>query len=122
MDNFKVNTDYLVIIGMDGPNVNKSFEQKLVKKLEKDKGNSFVSLALCALHTMNNGFGEGLKQLKETLNIKQLLIYVYFFFKYSSARREDYKEMGNLTDVTAEYLLKYCLTHCCTLAKLLCEL
>ena len=122
MDNFKVNTDYLVIIGMDGPNVNKSFEQKLVEKLEKDKGNSFVSLALCALHTMNNGFGEGLKQLKETLNIKQLLIYVYFFFKYSSARREDYKEMGNLTDVTAEYLLKYCLTRCCTLAKLLCEL
>ena len=33
-----------------------------------------------------------------------------FFFKYSSARREDCKEMENLTDITAEYLLKYCLT------------
>ena len=59
---------------------------------------------------MNNGFGEGLKQLKETLNVKQLLIDIYFFFKYSWVRKEDYKEMENLTDVTAEYLLKYCST------------
>ena len=44
----------------------------------------------------------------ETLDIEQVLIQVYFFFKYSSARREVCKEMKNLTDVTAEYLLKYC--------------
>ena len=31
MENFKVNTDFLVSIGKDGPNVNKSFERKLVK-------------------------------------------------------------------------------------------
>ena len=37
MENFKVNTDFLVSIGMDGPNVNKSFEWKLKKKLEKDR-------------------------------------------------------------------------------------
>ena len=45
MENFKVNTDFLVSIGMDGPNVNKSFERKLVKKLEKDKGIVFSLLA-----------------------------------------------------------------------------
>ena len=33
-----------------------------------------------------------------------------FFFKLSSARREDYKEVQELTDVTDEYLLKYCST------------
>ena len=33
-----------------------------------------------------------------------------FFFKLSSAKREDYKEVQELTDVTAEYLLKYCST------------
>ena len=95
---------------MDGSNINKSFQRKLVKKLEKDKGNSFFTLGSCVLHTVNNGFGEGLKQLKEKLDVEQLLIDVYFFFKYSSARREDYKEMENLIDVTAEYLLKYCWT------------
>ena len=110
MENLKVNTDFLFSIGMDGPNVNKSFERKLVNKLAKDKGNSFLSLGSCALHTVNNDFEEGLKQLKETLDVEQLLIDVYFFFKYSSTRREDYKEMENLTNVTAEYLLKYCST------------
>ena len=69
MENFNVNTDFLVSIGKDGPNVNKSFERKLVKNLEKDKGNSFLPLASCALHIANNGFREGLKQLKETLDI-----------------------------------------------------
>ena len=64
---------------------------------------------MCITHC-EQWFREGLKQLKETLDVKQLLIDVYFFFKYSSARREDYKEMENLTDVTAEYLLKYCST------------
>ena len=110
MDNFKVNTDFLVSIGVDGSNLNKSFERKFVIKLEKDKGNSFLSLGSCALHSVNNGFGEGLKQLKETLDVKQLLIDIYFFFKYSLARREDCKEMEHLTDVTAEYLLNYCST------------
>ena len=78
MDNFKVNTDFLVGIGVDGPNVNKSFERKLVIKLKKDKGNSFLSLRSCALHSVNNGFGEGLRQLKETLDVEQLLIDIYF--------------------------------------------
>ena len=43
MENFKVNRAFLVSIAMDGPNVSKSFKRKSVKKLEKDKGNSFLS-------------------------------------------------------------------------------
>ena len=31
---------------------------------------------------MNKGFREGLKQSKETLDVEQLLIDVYFFFKH----------------------------------------
>ena len=67
------------------------------------------SLGSCGLHTVNNGFGKGLKQLKETLDVEQFLIDLYFFF-FPSARRKDYKEMENLTDVTAEYLLTFCST------------
>ena len=52
----------------------------------------------------------------ETLDIEQVLIQVYFFFKYS-ARREDCKEMKNLTDVTAEYLLNYCSIRCLYIGK-----
>ena len=80
--------------------------ENLWKSWRKTKEIVFFTLGSCVLHEF--GFGEGLKQLKEKLDVEQLLIDVFFFFKYSSARREDYKEMENLIDVTAEYLLKYC--------------
>ena len=50
MENLKVNTDFLVGISMDWPNVNKSFKRKLVNKLAKDKGNSFLSWLVCITH------------------------------------------------------------------------
>ena len=54
-----LNTDLLISIGMDGPNVNKSFETSLIAKLEEEKGNSLIPIGSCALHIVNNGFGAG---------------------------------------------------------------
>ena len=107
---------------MDGPNVNKAFKRKLVNKLESEKGNSFLSLVSCVLHTVNNGFGKGMKEIKEYMDIEQFLFDVFFFFKYSAARREDYKGMESLTDVTAEYLLKYCSTRWLYIGKVIVRL
>ena len=98
MEDLKLNTDFLIGLGMDGPSVNKAFEESLIDKLEKEKGNSFLAkIGFCVLHTVNNSFGEGLKQLKETINIEQLLIDLYFFFKHSAKRREEYKGMEEFT-------------------------
>ena len=60
--------------------MNKSFEKKLINELELSKGNSFLSLGSCPLHTANNGFGEGMKNLKVIVDIEQFLIDVHFFF------------------------------------------
>ena len=105
-----LDTDLLLGIGMDGPYVNKSFEASLIAKLEEEKGNSLIPIGSCPLHVVNNGFGAGMKRIKEVMDIEQFLIDVHFFFKLSAARREDYKEVQELTDVTAEFLLKYCST------------
>ena len=104
-----LNTDLLLSIGMDDPNVNKSFETSLIAKLEGEKGNSLIPIISCPLHIVNNGFGASMKKIK-VMNIGQFLIDVHFNFKLSSAWWEDYKEVQELTDVTAEYLLKYCST------------
>ena len=93
---------------MDGPQVDKAFEEALIEKLEKEKGNSFLAkIGFCVLHTVNNSFGEFLKPLKETADVEQLLIDLYFFFKHSAKPREEYKGMEEFIEVTAEYLLKY---------------
>ena len=46
MENLKLNTDFLIGLGMDGPSVNKAFEESLIDKLEKKKGNSFLAKIL----------------------------------------------------------------------------
>ena len=78
MKDLDLNTDFLIGIGMDGPSVNKSFERKLISKLEKEKGNIFFSIGSCCLHTVNNAFGAGMTDISEYLDIEQFLTDVFF--------------------------------------------
>ena len=64
---------------MDGPNVNKGFETSLIAKLEEEKGNSLIPIGSCPLHIVNNGFGAGMKKIKEVMNTEEFLIYVFLF-------------------------------------------
>ena len=89
MSKFDLDKDLLMSISMDGPNVNKSFESKLVNNLQYTKGNSFISLDSCDLHSANNGFGEGMKKVKSFIDMEQFCIDM----KYYTGRREDYKEI-----------------------------
>lgn len=109
----------LLALGIDGPNVNKSFRAKLAKELEKRDATQFLDVGTCSIHIANNGFLEGIKCLKSVVNIDQFAIDLHFFFKLSAARREDYREICELTDVTAHYVLKHCQTRWLSLDKVL---
>ena len=45
---------------MDGPNVNLSFEKKLLTKLEEDMGTTFLKLGTCSLHPVHTAFRKGI--------------------------------------------------------------
>ena len=108
MKDFELDTDYCLALGMDGPNVNKSFERKLRKDLKSNFNVSMLDLGTCPLHIVNNSYGAGIEVLRQSgVNIETFFNDVYFFFKLSSARREDYKEMETITDVTAQFMMKY---------------
>ena len=115
----ELNACHLLGLGMDGPNVNKSFEKKLATKLKNHFSTSFISMGSCALHTTNNAFGEGIKCLKAVIDLDQFAIDMHFFFKYSSARREDYAKMEGLTSVVAVYLLRHCSTRWLSIDRVL---
>ena len=76
-----IDTNLMMGIGMDGPNVNKKFEADLIKKLDSEKGNSIMKIGSCPLHTVNNAFGEGIKTIKAVMDIEQFLIDLHFFFQ-----------------------------------------
>ena len=65
---------------------------------------------MCPLHIVNNSFAKGINSLKSVIDLDRFAIDLHFFFSLSSARREDFQGMSEITDVTVHYLL----THCCT--------
>ena len=100
----------LQALGIDGPNVNKSFKSKLAEELQKRGATHFLDDGTCSIHIANNAFLEGIKYLKDNVNVDQCAIDLDFFFKLSAARREDYRGVSELTDVTTHYVIKYCQT------------
>ena len=112
-------TPYLLSLGMDGPNVNKSFAEKLSVELKSVDNTSYIDVGSCSLHACNNAFAEALKTLKETINLDQIAIDLHFFFKHSAARREDYLSVSSITDVTSQFVLKHCQSRWLSLDRVL---
>ena len=98
----------LLNIGMDGPSVNKSFLKKLRKDLQEKHCTCFIDIGTCPLHIVNNSFAKGINSLKSVIDLDRFAIDLRFFFSLSSARREDFQGMSEITDVTVHYLLKHC--------------
>ena len=109
----------LLALGIDSPNINKSFKSKLAEELQKRGAIHFLDVGTCSIHIANNGFLEGIKCLKDNINVDQFAIDLHFFFKLSAARREDYRSVSELTDVTTHYIIKHCQTRWLILDKVL---
>ena len=102
---------------MNGPSVNKSFEKRLIGRREKDYQTAFLTLGSCTLHIFHNAFKKNIAEL--SIDIDQFGCDLHFFFKYSFARKEDYKNMQEVTDVFSWYVLKQCSTRWCTIIKVI---
>lgn len=90
---------------MDGPNTNTSFQKMLTKELEKEYETSLIDVGTCSLHTVHNGFQKGLKKLN--FDFDGFTCELVFFFKRSSARKEDFKMTQLVTEVETEFLSKH---------------
>ena len=91
--------DRLITLVRDGPNVNKTIMRKL-QQLITDKHpqfGGFIDLGSCVLHIVHNAFGKGLEKYGK--DIDQLCLDLHSLFKYSAARRQDYKELQLDLDV-----------------------
>ena len=65
--------------------------QNLPKSFKKG-ATHFLDVGTCSVHIANNAFlEESIKCLKDNVNIDQFAIDLHFFFKLSTARREDYR-------------------------------
>ena len=78
----------MVQISMDGPNVNWKFFNNMKAKLADEFDTTLINIGSCGLHIIHNSFKTG--ALATEWSLSSLLSSMYYLFKDSPARREDY--------------------------------
>ena len=63
---------------------------KTCRRAFKKGATHFLDVGTCSVHIANNAFLESIKCLKDNVNVDQFAD-LHFFFKLSTARREDYR-------------------------------
>ena len=109
LNSLNLKESFLIYVVMDGPNVNLKFEKELEAVLKSVHDTGILGLGTCSLHPVHSAFKKGL----ENLNFPFATFFndLHFFFKLLSARREDYKNISELTDNAAEFVKKFRETH-----------
>lgn len=89
-------------ISMDGPNVNWKFFEIMKQKLVDDYGTQLLNIGSCGLHIVHNSFKCGADASK--WQVASYLSSLYYLFKDSPARREDYVTLTG----SSKMPLKFC--------------
>ena len=63
---------------MDGPNVSKAFEDKLLNCLKEDNETEFLKLLTCLLHKVHNAFHTELKEFSFDFNTFAVAVHSFF--------------------------------------------
>ena len=97
----QVHVPELVQISMDGPNVNWKFYGLLDEKIRDAHSVSLLNVGSCGLHTVHNSFKAGAEATG--WKVGSILSGIYYLFKDSPARREDFMTVTGNT----RYPLKF---------------
>ena len=108
LDKLKLSLVCIISLEMDGPIVNLLFKHKLETALQ-ERDRVLIDVGTCPLHIPSNAFREGLKILSADFDIDldQIVLDLYGFFKYSSKRIHDYFDVETFTELQGRRMLKY---------------
>lgn len=87
---------HLLSVSTDSPNVNKTVKRLLNNSVKQARGNGapgLVDIGFCTIHVVSNSFRKAIEHYGKAL--EDLIINLYYFFKSSSARREDFEKVQN---------------------------
>ena len=91
LENHNLDGHKLLQCSIDGPAVNLSFIRKLYESFALKKIPAVIDLGTCSNHPVHTTITRGLSTLK--FYVEQFANDIYFWFKLSAARREDYAEV-----------------------------
>ncbi|WAR23449.1 LOW QUALITY PROTEIN: hypothetical protein MAR_037118 [Mya arenaria] len=95
-------TKNMLQIPMDGPNVNWKFLDMITTKIEQDFSVSLINIGSCGLHIVHNAFKTGCQAT--TWDVSSVLSSMYYLFKDSPARKEDYQKSSGSTRMPMKFV------------------
>lgn len=106
IDEQNLNIAKLLQLSMDGPNVNLSLQRKMNANLIEKGAGKLIDIGTCSLHPVHTAFMKGIESLP--FDVEQFSNDVFSWFKLSSARREDYREVQSeeLLETVGEFFLR----------------
>jgi len=96
----------MIMLGMDGPNVNKALWEKMDADCKAAGSHGLVDVGSCNIHTVHNAFGKAMGVL-ESWGIDSFLDQLFKFFHQTASRKEDYSQIQALMEVENHVLLRY---------------
>lgn len=78
MSNVSLPSSNLLMLGSDGPNVNKAVLKKMDQELLKSRKKGLINIGTCNIHTTHNAFRKSMQELDE--NASDLLFFLHDFF------------------------------------------
>lgn len=78
MSNENLSFSNLLMIGSDGPNVNKAVLKKMDQEILKFRKKSLINIGTCNIHTTHNAFRKSMKELGE--NASDFIVFLHDFF------------------------------------------
>jgi len=94
-------------ISMDGPNVNWKFYDKMKMNLSEEFHTIPINIGSCGIHTVHNSFKAGV--VATEWGTSSLLSSLYYHFKDSPARREDYVKVTKSSQLPLKFVSHRCL-------------
>ncbi|HBK83112.1 MAG TPA: hypothetical protein DDZ41_05870 [Flavobacterium sp.] len=113
----KWNINYLLHVGMDGPNINLLFIKNLTKELLENNNKFIINISSCALHPVHTGFIKCLAKID--FDYDSFAHDLLCFFKHSSARRQDFELMSLSTEIETQFMLRHVNSRWLSLGKIL---
>nr|XP_042908229.1 uncharacterized protein LOC122271344 [Parasteatoda tepidariorum] len=113
MDEMKLPLGKLLMLGSDGPNVNKKVHRLMNEEVKLISDRELVDIGTCNIHIVHNAFLKGLNELGE--NAADLITSVYHFFDGWPSRWDNFVIIQEKEGVPHNKMIKHCSSRWLTL-------
>ncbi|XP_046591733.1 uncharacterized protein LOC124293709 [Neodiprion lecontei] len=105
--------DKLIMLGADGPNVNKKVWSILNTEVNQLRGKGLLDIGSCNIHIIHNAFLKGLSELGN--EVSDLILQIYYFFHGWPSRCEDFEKCQIEENLPTNHFIKHVATRWLTL-------